>query len=166
MNRSIVHRITLPAPECMAAPTPAARRPDEALSAANAAQGVITEQILVIRRAVAEVTAGQTLPGSDAELEEVVIDDAMLADAREKYLRPRGHLTRRLTSGARETRAATVDEVIRVRFARRPFATAQARVRAVVQRGRHLHLEILSGPDTGRWVDTHLGLAFPWDVLV
>ena len=143
----------------------APRSPSAVMAQAARAEGIITEQIVVVRRAVAEHTDAN-LPGSDAELEDVVIAADMIAHARETYERPRGHLTSRLTRPARDRRASTKDEVIKVRLARRPFATVQARVIEVLKAGRLLDTLALSGPDVGLAVRLEVGPGFPWDVLV
>lgn len=167
-DRSILHRITLPAPQHLVSPpqVPSPRSPTTALAEVERAQAQITETIVVIRRAVAENAPSTHMPGTDAELEDVVFDDDMLVDARAAYVRPRGHLTRRLSSLARETRAAAINSVILIRLARRPFATVQARVEAVAKRGKVLDVLVLNGPDGGRLVCAELGMTFPWDVLV
>lgn len=168
-TRSIVRRASLVTPAIMqqGLTAPAVPRSTEAMTAfADKANTVITEQIVVIRRAVAEHAGGSDLPGSDEELADVVIDDDMVAQARGGYVRPHGHLTARLTRAARDRRAATANEVIKVRLARRPFATVQVRVIEVLKAGKLLDSLVLSGPDTGLAVRLDLGLEFPWDVLV
>lgn len=168
MTRSILRRATFIAPAYLsneAAGRPLARAPSAALVQASQAQAQIQETIVVVRQAVADV-AGTTLPGSDAELEDVVFAADMLADARRDYERPRGHLTSRLTSSARERRVSDVGSVIGIRLARRPFATVQARVTEVVRPGRQVAVAVLNGPDAGLRLTAELGMAFPWDVLV
>jgi len=168
MTRSILRRATFIAPHYLqseASGRPLPRTPSAVLAQASKAQAQITETIVVVRKAVADV-AGATLPGSDAELEGVVFDADMLADARQNYERPRGHLTSRLTASARERRVSDVGAVVGIRLARRPFATVQVRITEVVKPGREVAVAVLNGPDTGLRLTAELGLAFPWDVLV
>lgn len=168
MTRSIVHRASLLTPAIvqhgLGADSPP-RAPSATLAQAAKAEAMITEQIVVVRRAVAEHTQ-TALPGSDAELEDVVIDADMVAHARATYQRPRGHLTERLRRSARERKAASPGSTITVRLARRPFVTTQARVIEVLHAGKVIDVLVLVGPDTGLAVRLELGLGFPWDVLV
>lgn len=167
MTRSIVRRMTIAAPQhLLHMDGPPISTHGSALAEATKAQVQITETIMVVRKAVTDVDPTAALPGSDAELESIVFEDDMLADARQSYLRPRGHLTQRLTAQRRESRATSIDATINIRLARRPFAIVQANVRVIHKRGKALDVLIVSGPDTGRLVCAELGLAFPWDVLV
>ena len=168
MTRSILRRMTLPAPAHLAE-TPAARAVPvgpEQLAALAAAQASIAAQIDEVRAAVAESTGEAVTAGSDEELEGFTVDGDMLLDARQSYLRPSGYLTRRLTRSARDAKLAKPGAVVEIRLARRPFALVQCKVLTVHKPGRMLDVLVEQGPDLGLAVRVELGLSFPWDVLV
>ncbi len=167
MTLSILRRMTLPAPAHLIEPEAPRVVPagPEQVAALAAAQASIAAQIDEVRAAVAD-SIGEAVAGSDEELEGFTVDADMLADARQSYARPSGHLTRRLTRSARDAKLARPDVVVELRLARRPFALVACRVAAVHRPGRLLDVVVEQGPDLGLLVRVELGLTFPWDVLV
>jgi hypothetical protein len=165
VTKSIVRRATIVAPHFAGD----ADRPPPRLSdikhELDATAEDMARSIADIRRTVERLAPDQQLPGSDADLEALVFDDAMLAQARATHKPAPGHMTRRLTMSRRNAKAR-VDAVISLRLARRPFAIVQAKVLAVHKPGRILDVVVGNGPDTGLAVRLDLGLAFPWDVLL
>ena len=168
MTRSILRRMTLPAPAHLAEhaqPPRVVPAGPEQMAALAAAQASIAAQIDEVRTAVADST-GEAVAGSDEELEGFTVDGDMLADARASYTRPSGYLTRRLTRSARDAKLAKTGAVVELRLARRPFALVQCKVLTVHRPSRLLDVLVEQGPDLGLAVRVELGLSFPWDVLV
>lgn len=166
MTRSIVRRMTLPAPSHLIDDRPrvVSASIDEAKHLVQT-QAQISETIDGIRGAVAQHTGEVSLAGSDEELEGFTVEPAMLEDARRNYARPSGHLTRRLLKHRRDARAV-VGSAVELRLARRPFALVACKVAAVRRPGKVLDVIVEQGPDRGLVLRVELGLAFPWDVLV